>query len=164
MHYNVIFDVTQTGFRHWVGLAVSALFFAFIIGFMWYRKRAGSGSQNFTSPLLLLLCCSGFVVVLILYSYQNYLGLKSALRQSKCQVTEGVVSDFQTFTTTSIGGGKVKTRSTNSGETFVVNGQPFKYKEHSVWNGFDELGIIHNGLQVRIYYLQNDIARLEVSP
>jgi FtsH-binding integral membrane protein len=163
MHYNVIFDVTQTGFRHWVGLAVSALFFAFIIGVMWYRKRASSGSQNFTSLFVLLLLCSGFIVALILYSYQNYLGLESAMRQSKCQVTEGIVSDFQTFTVTSVSGGKTKPRS-SSGESFVVDGKPFRYREHSVWNGFDELGIIHNGLQVRIYYLQNDIARLEVSP
>jgi hypothetical protein len=162
MHYNVIFDVTQTGFRHWIGLAVSAMFFTLVMGFMWYKRRAANGSQKFTSLSLLLLFCSGFIVSLLLYSYQNYLALQSAMRESKCEVTEGIVSDFQKFTTTSVSGRKGKPRS-SSGESFVVDGKPFKYTEHSVWNGFDELGIIHNGLQVRIYFFRNDIARLEIA-
>ncbi|HEY5233021.1 MAG TPA: hypothetical protein VIK35_05770 [Verrucomicrobiae bacterium] len=162
MSYKIIFDVTQIGFRHWIGLAVSVMFFILIMGFMWYKRRASNGSQRFTSLSLLLLFCSGFIVALLLYSYQNYLSLESAMRQSKCEVTEGIVSDFQRFTVTSVRVGKTIPRS-SSGESFVVNGRPFKYREHSVWNGFDELGIIHNGLQVRIYYFQNDIARLEIA-
>jgi hypothetical protein len=91
---------------------------------------------------------------------QDYLNLLSAMRHSQCEVIEGTVTQF--WRPTSSGKGH------RSGEAFFVNGKQFKYFDNSLQNGFHQLGIIREGMQVRIYYLgngiDNDIARLEIAP
>jgi hypothetical protein len=78
------------------------------------------------------------------------------LRQSKCQVVEGTVTKYHWVTF-----------QHNSEEVFFVNGNRFDYWQGGGQNGFNQGGIIRDGLPVRVYYAGQqhpDIARLEVAP
>ena len=152
MHYNVIFDVTQTGFHHWQIFVIFAVtFIALTISCFWYKN----GWRYF-------LCASSlFMLLMNFFVIRDYLNLLLAMRHSQCEVIEGVVTQFGTPTN---GTGKGPQRH---GESFFVDGKKFRYFERGLENGFHQLGIIREGMQVRIYYLgngiDNDIARLEIA-
>ncbi len=157
MNYQVIFDVAQTGYRNWGATLVSAVIFcAYPIVFQKFKGRARGHPAWPMLKFLNYLCVFGLFITLLSIGtrYPKYLRLESALRGSQCQVTTGVVSQFQHL---------YHQRHLGEGESFVVNGIEFKYREGSAQNGFNHVGIIQNGQQVRINYLGEDIARLEIA-
>jgi len=82
------------------------------------------------------------------------------MQQSQCEVTEGIVSQFHI---------EYVGKHNRVGEIFVVDGKQFRYADGSAQNGFHQVGIIHDGMQVRIYHYDKtdptdkDIARLEIA-
>jgi hypothetical protein len=80
------------------------------------------------------------------------------MRDSKCIITEGIVNHFYTL----------EADKHRPGESFIVNGVEFRYSNGSAQNGFHQIGIITNGMQVRIYHfdgidsVDKDITRLEI--
>jgi len=166
MHYNVIFDITQTPYHHWSDLAGGFVFVACAIGFFWFhwRKAKPIGWRSLSNSVFIaffLLVWSLLPFFMFFHRYQNYLDMKAALRQSRCDVAEGVVADLHPLYSIKGGG---------AGETFSVGGSEFSYRAGSAQNGFHQVGIIRDGLQVRIYYYDwhdnhnKDIARLEIAP
>ena len=156
MRYKVIFDLSQTGYHHWLSWIYTLFIIIPTIGFIFYQAWVGWGSLTKTVPIALFLCFfSLFVIVMGVVDIRNYLSLKEGILHSQCQVTEGTVSQFQWLPADS--------DCINFGESFVVNGFRFSYQEGSMQNGFNQTGIIRNGLQVRIYHINQDIARLEVA-
>src|SRR6185312_1727723 len=93
------------------------------------------------------------------HDYRNYQDIKTALQESQCKVVEGAVTQFRQIT---------YTKGPGNGESFVVNGVGFRYRESSRQSGFHQLVIVHEGMNVRINYydkidhIDNDIARLEI--
>jgi hypothetical protein len=148
MHYKVIFDLTQNGFHHWEIVVAAVLFIALTIGLFWHKN----GGRYMAGALSLFLVLMNFFVL------RDYFNLLSAMRHSQCDVVEGTITQFGRPTTST---GKSPQRS---GESFVVNGKQFRYFERGLQNGFHQLGIIREGMQVHIYYFNNDIARLEIAP
>ena len=158
MTYHVVFDVTQTGYRHWQTLACAALFAGLGMGTLWYSQRArGSLGAKGYNRFALMLCLMGIgAVAMFGLNYEDYLGLQSALRQSKCRVLEGIVTNYHLVTI-----------HHHSDDVFFVNGNRFEYRQGGGQNGFNQGGLIRDGLQVRVYYVGQqhpDIARLEVAP
>ena len=104
-----------------------------------------------------ILFFSLFIGFMFVDCYRDFLSLKSALRESKCAVTEGVITQLTTLTWS---------KGAGAGESFVVNGLLFSYRAGSQQIGFHQVGVVRNGMQTRIYYLgiHPQIARLEVSP
>jgi hypothetical protein len=158
MTYHVVFDVTQTGYRHWQTHACAALFVGLGMGTLWYSRRAcGSFGAKGYKQFALMLCLMGIgAVVMFGLDYEDYLSLQSALRQSKCQVVEGTVTNYHWMTI-----------HRHSDEVFFVNGNRFEYWQDGGQNGFNQGGIIRDGVPVRVYYVGQqhpDIARLEVAP
>jgi hypothetical protein len=146
MHYNVIFDVTQAGYHHWAILVFAVVIITLTVVCFWYKD----GARYF------LCLFSLFALLMNVVIFWNYFSLLSAMRHSQCGVMEGIVTQFGRPTTGS--------RPQRSGESFFVNGKKFRYFEGGLQNGFHQLGIIREGMQVRIYYLGNDdIARLEIA-
>ena len=82
--------------------------------------------------------------------------LARTLREDRCEVVEGVVTEFQPMPP----GGKGM-------ESFTVGGKRFEYSDHVITSGFHQTasngGPIRNGVRVRIHHVGNDIARLEVA-
>ena len=161
MHYKVIFDVTQNGYRQWQELDLAIIFGAIPIivisfkGIAWLRR-------SIYAIKFLLFCCV-FICLMgafgFQHSYSNYLRLQSAMRDSKCIITEGVVTNLQTL----------RNDHKKPGESIIVNGVGFRYCEGSAQNGFYQVGLLKNGMQVRIYHfdkidsIDKDITRLEVA-
>jgi len=81
------------------------------------------------------------------------------MRDSKCIITEGVVTNLQTL----------RNDHNKQGESIVVNGLGFRYCKGSAQNGFTQIGFLKNGMQIRIYHfdlidsIDKDITRLEVA-
>ena len=166
MHYKVIFDIAQTPYQHWSDLAGGFVFIAFAIGMFWFHwwRSQRTGWLRFSRFVLLglfLIVWSLFPFFMFFHRYQNYLDMKAALQQSRCDVVEGAVTNLQPLYSIKGGG---------AGETFSVGEGKFGYREGSAQNGFHQVGIIRDGLQVRIHYYgwhdnhNKDIARLEIAP
>lgn len=166
MQYNVVFDITQTKFHHWSDLVGGFIFVVVAAGFFWLQRRSArrTGWRSFGYSVfitLFLLVWSLLPFFMFFHSYRNYLNIKMAMKQSQCKIAEGVVTQFHHLP--ALKGGGV-------GEAFVVSGIQFSYRDGSAQNGFHQIGIIHDGLQVRIYHYDQgdpydkDIARLEIAP
>jgi hypothetical protein len=162
MHYNVIFDITQTEFQHWFGLVCGVVGIILTAGFLLYQSRIRWTFASKAMATFILCFFSLFSLLPFFHSYHNYLHIKTAMQQSQCEVTEGVVTQFHHPPNTS-------RNSQGICEAFVVSGIEFRYRDKSAQNGFHQIGIIHDGLQVRIYHydkidpVDRDIARLEIA-
>jgi hypothetical protein len=163
IHYNIIFDVTQAGYRQWQELYLAIIFGAIPIIIISFKGIAWLRHSIYAIKFLLFACV--FICLMgafgFQHSYSNYLRLQSAMRDSKCIITEGVVTQFhKTF---------AGRNSNRPAETFVVNNVEFRYADGSAQNGFHQIGIITNGMQVRIYHfdgidsVDKDITRLEIA-
>ena len=110
--------------------------------------------------IVFALAMSPMGLLRVYHKYSHYLEIKTALQKSQCAIAEGTVAQFQN---------QVPSKGTGIGETFVVNGTQFRYREGSAQSGFHQTGIIRNGMHVRIYYLtkndpiDKDIVRLEIA-
>jgi hypothetical protein len=165
MHYNVVFDITQAEFHHWSDLAGGFVFIICAIGMFWFhwRRIRHVGWLHFSYFIfigLFLILWSLFPFYMFFDGYRNYLDIKTAMQRSQCQIAEGVVTQF---------GHLPQWKGRGVGEKFAVNGKQFGYRDGSAQNGFHQIGIVRNGMQVRIYYydkddhINNDIARLEIA-
>ena len=155
MEYELVFDVARGGYTNWPFAAGGILFVIIGIGLVFFRRSLPSNTSKFFPYLFL-----GFAVVWTLIAFfattGGYSRLASALREGRCEVTEGVVSDFHPMP---YGGHEM--------EWFVVNDKRFEYSDYVVTAGFNNTashgGPMRKGLRVRIHYRGNDIARLEIA-
>ena len=158
-HYKVIFDITQTEFQQWSGLYVGIAGIILAAGFLLFQSRLRWKFSNKVFAMFFPCYLAAFSVFGFYHSHQNYLQIRSAMQQSQCEVTEGIVTQFH----------QRREHRNSIGETFVVDGKQFSYRPGSAQNGFRQIGIIHNGMQVRIYHydktdpVDKDIARLEIA-
>jgi hypothetical protein len=109
MHYNVVFDVTQTGFHHWTILVFGVIVVALTIVCFWYKQSAR----------YFLCIFSLFMLLMNFFVLRDYFNLLSAMRHSECEIIGGTVTQFGTPTTGS--------RPQRPGESFFVNGKQFRY-------------------------------------
>lgn len=131
------------------------------IAFIWFKKRPG-WSFLVTTVVGTMVAFSVGAMFLFgtFYRQRHYMGIQTALRKSQCEAVEGTVTQFQRIT---------PDRGLGPGETFVVNGVQFRYRQGSAQCGFHQVGVIQNGMQVRICYdsksdpVDKDIARLEIA-
>ncbi|MBI2417861.1 MAG: hypothetical protein HYV28_08150 [Ignavibacteriales bacterium] len=93
-----------------------------------------------------------FLLVQVLVITEHY-ALVSCLERNKCQFVEGFVTEFTPFF-----------ESKNKKESFQVNGKQFAYDESS--RGFNTAAVfggpLHEGVFVRLYFLENDILKIEI--
>ena len=113
------------------------------------------GRRRVFASFFLLFACFWTLASLALTA-SDYFGLASALRHGRCEVVEGVVTQFEPWSDV-----------IKKDETFVVNGHRFHYSDFTITPGFNNTqvhgGPIHEGVRVRIHYTGNDIARLEIA-
>jgi hypothetical protein len=157
--YTTVFDVTQSGYRQWsfaafglifvaVGLALPTLM---RIGIMpkqpaWMQKwfpRAFLGFAIF------------YTTTCFIATYVDYRRALNAMRNSRAQVIEGIVTDF-----------KPMPWQGHAMESFVVQGVRFEYSDYVITAGFNNTsshgGPIREGLPVKIWYLGSEILRLDI--
>jgi hypothetical protein len=150
MGYITVFDITQSGFRGWWVPAFGMLFVLIGVSLVKKRARKHRGKVLASIYLGLSILWTGTVCTVLV---SNHFKLTSALREGRCQVAEGTVTEFHAVD--------------EKREWFVVNGTRFEYSDFSVGSGFNNMamygGPIHEGLHVRIHHLGNDIVKLEVA-
>ena len=153
MEYTVVFDVTAAGYGHWWFPAFGLL--SVIIGILVVlnRRRLPDGWLGCT--VLLLTLSSLFTTLSFLVTYTDYQHLASDLRDGRCAMVEGVVTDFDPMPAAG-----------HKYESFTVAGKRFAYSDYVSTAGFNNTsshgGPIREGQHVRIRYLGNEIARLEI--
>ena len=90
-------------------------------------------------------------------TYNDYRRLSAALRESHCEIIEGVITDLQ----------RLPTSGPQKSESFVVADSHFKYSDYIVTAGFNHMqslgGPIRESMRVRIYHVRGEIARLDVA-
>src|SRR5215469_5913354 len=167
MHYHVVYDITQTQFPRFelfLPVIVGLLGLGFIV-IAWRRKGIYRFSfMNAIVPTIGAALVSTFAYVSVNSSYHHYLEVKDALQKSQCEVVEGVVSGFQQIHRRKGSDGRI------SGEMFTVSEKDFQYYDWGKPGGFHQLGVIRDGMHVRIHYFaannsndEKDIARLEIA-
>ena len=154
--YRVVFDITNDArpddvAKGWLVVAlilVAGIFLLLIRGFLPSLVRV-------VFPVLFIAFGCFGVVALIFRNVPQPSELAAAYRAGKCQVVEGAVTDFHPMPFTG-----------HQLESFVVAGKRFRYSDFVMRAGFNQTsshgGPIHEGLHVRIHYLGDDIAKLEV--
>jgi hypothetical protein len=155
MHFDVIFDVTQEGVGNlwWLLAGLPLILVAVVLTRL--RRQLKS-----TIPALIawVAAVPSFLWILVtgVSLITSAAGLSNALRSGKCEVTEGLITELDPMP---YGGHKY--------ERFTVAGKEFYYSDfiktpgfhHSVSHG----GPLRTGQYVRIHYVGNDIARLEIA-
>jgi hypothetical protein len=164
----VVFDVRQAGYDSWWFPAFGLLFFAFglvLFAINQGLKRLGlpaipnrSGKPAPWLPLVFI----GFSLLWSLgtfyTTFSGYRHLRTALELGQCRVVEGRIENFHPENP-SRGG---------SDESFDVSGVHISYSANVVSPGFHTTcakgSPIRDGMRVRIYSKERDIARLEILP
>jgi hypothetical protein len=155
MDYVVVFEVSASNPENIWFPAIGLVFVAIGVGLVVYRERFREGAARIL-PFAFLGFALLWTTVATVAMLSASLGLASALRQGRCNVVEGLVTQFDPMP---YQGHKL--------ESFVVAGQRFEYSDYVLSSGFHQTashgGPIRSGLRVRIHHVGNDIARLEIA-
>ena len=155
MNYHIVFDASRNGSELAIfALPLVGVLLAASIG--WALKGSSDSKEALKGRVSLLFSAVGFVLslVLLLGHYSEYYRAKKALQTGHYQVIEGTVKNFVPMPP----GG-------HSTESFDIDKTSFRYgsgRGSIVFNSEWNHGYIHNGVQVRIAYKDEDILRIEV--
>lgn len=155
MNYIVIFDARNSGYSSFWPILIGLPFIASgVLIAIWYARSKRTGT-SLASLVLSLFAAMLVVVSVMIIGFSKY-RLVAALKSGRCDVTEGIVTDFTPVEPDGRGG-----------ESFVVGGRRFHYSDYELRPGFHQTqrhgGPLHEGLHVRIYHLEDEIARLEIA-
>src|SRR5436305_816490 len=112
MHYHVVFDVAQSGYRFWWAPAAGLLFIA--VGGLLFLCRINT--RAFGAAFLAF--AMAWTLLSLGLTLTDYFSLRAALRNHECQIAEGVVMNFDPMSAEG-----------HKDESFVVNGERFQYSD-----------------------------------
>jgi hypothetical protein len=158
--YRVVFDIASAGYRSWPIPAFGLIFVSIGAGLIVFKKSLPQWKK---APLLFMafsIFFLGFAIlwtaVVFVSTYSEYSSLVSAEQEGRVEVVEGVVTNFAPMPTSGRGW-----------EQFCVSGRCFDYSDSSISTAFNNTslhgGPIRAGLPVRVSYVGNSIAKLEVA-
>lgn len=154
--YRIVFDVEQSGYRHW-GFAASGLIFV-AVGFampalfkLGIARKPPAWMQKWL-PRIFVIGATLWTVAVFAATFVDYRRAVDALHNGEAKVVEGRVDHYS----------QVATKS----ESFDVNGVKFWYSDGVLIAGFNhtafEGGPIRQGLGVKIWYWHGQILRLQI--
>ena len=159
MHYELIFDAEQAGYRNWWFPAFGLIFVAIGAGILLYRSVRPTPNRSRWDrrfPYLFIGFALSWMALAFLMTYVDYLHLRDALRSGNFMIVEGKVEDFVPMPA-----------SGHPAEHFQVSGHRYSYSDASVIAGFNNTqshgGPMQQGLLVRIADVGGQIARLEIA-
>jgi hypothetical protein len=154
--YRVVFDITRDARPDEIagGWFTAALLLAAGIVLFVVRRHLPAMLRLWFPALVIAFGILG-ILGLLFRNVPQPSELAAAYRAGRCQVVEGVVTEFHPMPPTG-----------HDVESFVIAGKRFQYSDFLHRAGFNQTsshgGPIHEGALVRIYYLGEDIAKLEV--
>jgi len=154
MTYQTIFDVGETYSFLWFP-AVGVIFVVSATFFFIFRRYLSPRFLQFI-PIVAVIFGVFWTLTSIVLTMLPHIRLASALSAGRCTVVEGEIHNFRPMPP-----------SGHGDESFTVNGIAFVYSDFVMSPGFHQTsfrhGPIREGLHVRIHFLGNDIARLEIA-
>jgi hypothetical protein len=158
--YTTAFDVTRSGFKSWSFSATGAALVALGVMQLWIRHR-NLFPNKFKYPFKRF--PEAFLSFAVLWTatsfgstFGDYRRAIRAMRENRVDFVQGTVSGFVPMPATG-----------HSMESFLVTGVEFKYSDFVITAGFNNTashgGPIREGLPVKIWYLGNEILRLDVA-
>ena len=169
MHYTILYDISQQGFQNWSSLILAVIFFTVPGCILWFGHRAGRHFPRWiVFPLAVLIFGGVSMCIMLPFGYRYYLAVRSAVKDSRYQIVEGVVTNLHQPKRYSTGLSRMGLEPAE----FLVNGIHFRCWDKSNQRGhdfFQRSDLLHDGLAVRIYYVNlnghdNAITHLEASP
>ena len=154
--YRVVFDITKdarptNATEGWLVIAFMLVASALLV----WRNRTFPVVLRYWFPALFVVFSIGGLFTLLFRNVLRPSELAAAYRAGKCEVVEGIVTQFHPMPATG-----------HDVESFVVSGKHFQYSDYALRAGFNQTsslgGPIHEGAHVRIHYLGEDIAKLEI--
>jgi len=156
--YRTVFDVEQSGYRHW-GFAASGLIFV-AIGFampalfrLGIVRKPSAWMQKWL-PRIFVVGATLWTAAGFAGTFVDYRKAVAALHNGEASVVEGRVDHYSQIARKS--------------ESFDVNGVKFWYSDGVLIAGFNhtalEGGPIRQGLPVKIWYWHGQILRLQIKP
>ncbi len=159
MHYHVVFDLNQVGFKpeNIAPLALGILFVLIGIVFVLFRQRLIKwGLVARAMPFVFLAFSVFWLIGVLCVSFEEFTVASEALKSGKAKVIEGQVSSFRPMFA-----------NATKMEHFCVKDTCFAYSDYIMTAGFNRTskygGPIREGLPVRVTYLGNIIVKLEVA-
>ena len=154
MNYQVVFDVTKSGFD-WTFGAFGFIFVIVGIGLVRYRELIRSKTirpLRGIFPFLFL----GFAVLWTIgafaTTYLHHARAVETLRSGRAQMLEGTITQFV---------------SSQKQESFVLAGRKFSYSDYVITGCFNNMsshgGPMRDGARVRLWTVQNCIVKLEIA-
>lgn len=155
--YITVFDVSQQGpAQTWFPVFFGFMFLIFSVA-VWFKRESmmpnrGERARVVIGVFFIIASVSWSGIATTRVATQNA-AIKSALRDSTVEKTEGVVSRF-----------KPQYGSGDFWERFCVDQTCFYYFDFAPGVGFHTAGIVAPKIQVRVYHTGNTIIRLDVMP
>lgn len=155
MHYSLVFDVAEAGYRYWwlpsigIGLAIAFSLCASL-------KKILPISQK---KILLLRLGSAFCllwsIILFISTYSDYAHMRNSLMAGNYKILEGTIMDFVP-----------QAEGDHEPESFRINGHHLSYSFSTITAGFNQTrthnGPIHEGQKARLAVVGDEIARVEI--
>jgi hypothetical protein len=163
MNYELVFDAGQSGYRNWP-FGAGGLIFVCIGAFLVKHRRnlptmfpGGMRSKAASAFAYVFLIFSVlWTTVAFTATARDYSAVSNALQNGNAQLVEGRVENFTPMPYVG-----------HAQEYFSVCSVPFSYSDYIMTAGFNHTsshgGPIRPGLWVRISYVGNTIARLEIA-
>ena len=152
--YVVAFNILDSGYRQWWFPTVGLLGMTFGIVFVSVAERI---KRENGGPLKVVILTLGSMWVFMTFAltYGDYRNCCQTLASGKASYVEGSVDNFVPMPVQG-----------HANEKFTVMGVPFNYSDYEVEAGFNNAsshgGPIRQGLPVRIWYIGNEIVKLEI--
>ena len=154
--YRTVFDVAQSGYRHWAFAASGVIFTA--VGFalpslmrLGIVRKPSAWMQKWL-PRVFVVGGTLWTAAALAGTFVDYRKAVNALQNGEAKVVEGRVDHYS----------QVPTKS----ESFDVNGVKFSYSDNVIIAGFNHTafhgGPIRQGLPVKIWYWHGQILRLQI--
>ena len=152
--YVVVFNILDSGYRQWWFPAGGLLMIPFSL--VIFSIIEGQRGKNLAHWKLVFLTFSIlWALVAFTATFVDYRNCSHALASDRASCVEGTVDNFVPMP-----------YEGHSEEKFTVKGIPFSYSDYDVKAGFNNTsshgGPIHQGLPVRIWYVGNEIVKLEI--
>lgn len=163
MNYVVVFDAAARGYSTWPFAAAGLPFVVIGIVLVKYRDALARRLTGRAPPKIAAVFAYFFLgfslfwtLVVFTVTGRESARVRDALRHGRAEIVEGRVQGF-----------KPMPYAGHADEHFTVCGVPFSYSDYVVTEGFNRSsshgGPVREGLWVRITYVGDLIARLEIA-
>lgn len=161
MNYVTVFNIADAGYKSWSFPAFGLIFIVIGILLVLFGERPNSNGglvprtgKKFAYFFLIFAVI--WTVIAFISTYRQYYTLINVMKEGRYRVVEGVVTHFVPMP-----------YQGHSDERFCVKSVCFRYSDYEETAGFNNTashgGPIKPGLHVRVFYIGNDIIRLDVA-